>query len=78
MIELLLLRGRTDRSKDAEILVLRHQLAVLHRQMSRPRFEPTDRAILTALTRVLGRDRYWTRTTKHHSATLTVRRDDAP
>ena len=58
VIDLLVLRGRTDRSKDAEILVLRHQLAVLHRQMPRPRFEPTDRAILTALARVLGRDRW--------------------
>jgi putative transposase len=56
VISLLVLRGRTDRSKDAEILVLRHQLAVLHRQMPRPRFEPTDRAILAAFARVLGRD----------------------
>ena len=56
VISLLVLRGRTDRSNDAEILVLRHQLAVLHRQMPRPRFEPTDRAILAAFARVLGRD----------------------
>ena len=46
VIDLLVLRGRTDRSKDAEILVLRHQLAVLHRQLPRPRFEPTDRAFI--------------------------------
>ena len=58
VIELLVLRGRTDRSKDAEILVLRHQLAVLHRQVPRPRFERTDRALLTALSRVVGRDRW--------------------
>lgn len=58
VIDLLVLRGRTDRSKDAEILVLRHQLAVLHRQVPRPRFEPGDRAIITALARVLGRDRW--------------------
>ncbi len=44
VIDLLVLRGRTDRSKDAEILVLRHQLAVLQRHVPRPRFEPSDRA----------------------------------
>jgi hypothetical protein len=53
----LVLRGRCDRSKDAEILVLRHQLAVLQRQIPRPRFEPDDRAILAALARVGSRDR---------------------
>jgi len=58
VIDLLVLRGRTDRSKDVEILVLRHQLAVLRRQISRPRFEPDDRAFLTALARALGRDRW--------------------
>jgi putative transposase len=58
VIDLLVLRGRRDRSKDVEILVLRHQLAVLQRQISRPRFEPNDRVILTALARVLGRDRW--------------------
>ncbi len=56
VISLLVLRSRTDRSKDAEIVVLRHQLAVLHRQVPRPRFEPTDRAFITALSRVVGRD----------------------
>jgi putative transposase len=58
VIALLVLRGRSDRSKDVEILVLRHRLAVLHRQVPRPRFKPADRAILTALARVLGRDRW--------------------
>jgi putative transposase len=58
VIDLLVLRGRRDRSKDVEILVLRHQLAVLRRQISRPRFEPADRALLAAFARVLGRDRW--------------------
>ena len=58
VIDLLVLRGRTDRSKDVEILVLRHQLAVLQRQISRPRFKPNDRAVLTALACALGRDRW--------------------
>jgi putative transposase len=54
--DLLLLRSRRDRSKDVEILVLRHQLVVLQRQITRARFEPADRAVLGALARVLGRD----------------------
>jgi transposase InsO family protein len=58
VIDLLVLRGRCDRSKDVEILVLRHQLAVLKRRVSRPRFEPDDRAILAAFSRVVSRDRW--------------------
>ena len=58
VIDLLVLRGRGDRSKDVEILVLRHQLVVLQRQIVRPRFEPEERAILSALARALGRDRW--------------------
>jgi putative transposase len=58
VLDLLVLRGRTDRSKDAEILVLRHQLAILRRQVPRPSFERHDRAVLSALARVLDRDRW--------------------
>jgi putative transposase len=43
-IQLLVLLARGDAAKDLEILVLRHQLTVLHRQLPRPRLEPTDRA----------------------------------
>jgi len=38
--------------------VLRHQVAVLQRQVTRPRFEPDDRVILTAFARVIGRERW--------------------
>jgi putative transposase len=58
ILDLLVLRGRADRSKDVEILVLRHQLTVLQRQHSHPRFAPEDRAILTAMARVVRRDRW--------------------
>jgi hypothetical protein len=57
-IQLLALIARGDAAKDLEILVLRHQLTVLRRQVPRPRLEPTDRALLAAISRVLPRDRW--------------------
>jgi putative transposase len=49
---------RDDRAKDIEIVVLRHQLKVLRRQVGRPRFRPFDRAVLAALFRALPRERW--------------------
>jgi putative transposase len=51
------LLGRSDRSKDIEILVLRHQLAVLRWQVARPRWSWADRAMITALARLLPKAR---------------------
>jgi putative transposase len=48
----------SDRNKEMEILVLRHQITVLGRQLgtTRPRFSPADRAFLAALLHRLSRD----------------------
>src|SRR6266542_3191219 len=51
-------RGRSAGAKDVEIAVLRHQLAVLHRQIVRPRYTPADRMILATLAKLLPRDRW--------------------
>src|SRR4029453_18683851 len=54
-IQVLVLLARGDTAKDLEILVLRHQLTVLRRQVPRPRFEPAARALFAAISRVLPR-----------------------
>ena len=53
----LVLLARSDASKDAEILVLRHEVAVLRRQVAHPKPDWAGRTVITALARVLPRRR---------------------
>jgi putative transposase len=49
--------GLGEASKDAELLVLRHENALLRRQISRVRYRPADRLWLAALSRLIPRRR---------------------
>jgi putative transposase len=58
LLELMVLRRRSEREKEIEIVLLRHQLRLLERQVARPTLAPADRALLAAFSRVLAR-RAW-------------------
>jgi putative transposase len=59
LFQLVVLLCRSERSKELEILLLRHELAILRRQPRQARARPVDRAILAALARALPRSA-WT------------------
>lgn len=55
LLQLAALRFRSDEFKEFEIVVLRHELAVLRRQLARPKLTHADRALLVALSRSVPR-----------------------
>ena len=58
VVELVRIHRMDAVAKDAEILVLRHQLAVLGRQVARPRVTWSDRALIVALAKLVARERW--------------------
>jgi len=58
LLELIVLRLRSDAANQVEILILRQELMVLRRQVRRPRCHPADRALLAGLGRWLPRERW--------------------
>jgi hypothetical protein len=58
LLRMLTQLAQGDGAEDVELLALRHQVAVLRRQVRHPRLEPDDRVILAALSRLLPRTRW--------------------
>jgi hypothetical protein len=71
VLHLLTQLARDDGAKDVELLVLRHQVAVLRRQVHRPDLQPAARVVLAALSRLLPRAQ-WSTFLRHprHPAAL--------
>jgi putative transposase len=69
LLELVVLRRRSEREKEIEILLLRQQLRVLEREVARPELTQADRALLAAFSRILPR-RAWQRSLFVTPATL--------
>jgi len=69
-LQLLRLFRRNDHELAVEVVVLRHEVAVLRRQVDRPALRPSDRALFAGLSRLLG--------LLHRGKVLCPARDSAP
>jgi putative transposase len=58
VFEFVVLLSRSADAKEIELLALRHEVAMLRRQVKRRSFDPADRALLAALSRLLPRSRW--------------------
>jgi transposase InsO family protein len=58
VLQIVLLRARSEGFKELEIVVLRHELSVLRRRAGRPQLRPSDRILLAAASRLLPRSRW--------------------
>jgi len=58
VLEIVVLRFRSKSYKELEIVVLRHELAILRRQVARPDLRDADRVLLAAASRILPRARW--------------------
>ena len=58
LLELIVLSARSENANEVELLALRHEVAILRRQVARPQLEPADRALFAAFSRLLPRSRW--------------------
>jgi hypothetical protein len=58
ILQMLTQLARDGGAKDVELLVLRHEVTVLRRQVHRPPLQPADRVVLAVLSRLLPRARW--------------------